>query len=105
VLRADHAHGAVVGLADLASAEPVQRAVDTGDQPWRLDPLEVARADASVLGFGPTDRMQLVEEKAGSARVRARHAGVTCDIQLIQPARLGPSGIWVVESVQPAGSR
>ena len=92
-----------VGLADLAAAQPLQRAVDVGDQPWRLDPLDVARADATVLGFGPTDPMQLVEEKTGSARVRAQHAGATYDIRVIQPARLGPTGVWVVESVRGVG--
>jgi hypothetical protein len=93
-----------VGLADLATTLPVQRAVDAGDQPWRLDPLEVARADGTVLGFAATDPMQLIDEKPGSAQVRAQHAGASYDIQLVQPARLGVSGIWVVEAVRPVGS-
>jgi hypothetical protein len=91
---------AAVGLADLASAQPVQRAVDKGDQPWRLDPLEVARADATALGFGPNDPMDLAQEQAGTAQVRAQHAGNSYEIRLIQPARLGASGIWVITSVQ-----
>ena len=93
-----------VGLADLTTTQPLQHAVDTGDQPWRLDPLEVARADGTVLGFAATDPMQLIDEKTGSAQVRAQHAGASYDIKLVQPARLGPSGIWVVESVRPVGS-
>jgi hypothetical protein len=92
-----------VGLTDLAAVQPLQRTVDVGDQPWRLDPLDVARADATVLGFGPTDPMELVEEKTGSARVRAQHAGATYDIQVVQPARLGPTGVWIVESVRGVG--
>ena len=91
---------AAVGLADLASAQPVQHAADTGDQPWRLDPLEVARADAAALGFGPDDPMDLAREQTGTAQVRAQHAGNRYDIRLIQPARLGASGIWMVTSVQ-----
>ena len=93
-----------VGLTDLAAVQPLQRAVDLGDQPWRLDPLDFARADATVLGFGATDPMELVEEKTGSSRVRAQHAGATYEIRVIQPARLGRTGVWVVESVHRLGS-
>src|SRR6266568_4845913 len=60
-------------------------------------------ADATVLGFGPSEAMQLVEEKTGSARVRAYYAGASYDIRVIQPARLGPTGVWVVESVRGVG--
>jgi hypothetical protein len=88
-----------VNLGDLAAAQPFQRAVDAGDEPWRLDPLEAARADAAVLGFDAHDPMQLVEATRGSALVRAQHAGASYEIHLIQPARLGPTGIWVVEAV------
>lgn len=90
-------------LADPASAQTVQHAVDTGDQPWRLDPLQVARADTAGFGFSPDDPMQLTHEEAGSARVHAQHEGHAYEIRLIQPARLGPSGIWVVTSVQLTG--
>ncbi len=67
-----------VGLTDLAAVQPLQ----------------------TVLGFGPTDPMELVEENAGSAQVRAQHAGATYEIRVIQPARLGRTGVWVVESVR-----
>lgn len=87
-------------LANPASAESVQHAVDTGDQPWRLDPLQVAHTDTTAFGMSPDDPMQLVHEEPGSARVRAQHAGKTYDIGLIQPARLGPAGIWIVTTVQ-----
>ncbi len=90
-------------LVDTASAQTVQHAVDAGDQPWRLDPVEVARADTAAFGFSPADPMQLIDREIGSAHVRAQHAGNTYDIQLIQPARLGSSGVWVVTSVQLAG--
>jgi hypothetical protein len=89
-------------LPDLSSAQPVQRAVDAGDQPWRLDPLEVARADTAAFGFGPNDPMDLIQEQPGAARVRAQHVGTSYEIRLIQPARLGPSGIWIATSVRPA---
>lgn len=84
---------------DPASAQSVQRSVDSGDQPWRLDPLEVARADTAVFGINPDDPMQVVQEDAGAARVRAQHAGKVYEIGLTQPERPGPTGIWVVTSV------
>ncbi len=85
--------------ADVASARQLQRAVDAGDEPWRLDPLEAARADAVALGLSATDPFQLVSADAGVARVRAHHGQASYDIRVVQPARLGPTGIWVVERV------
>jgi hypothetical protein len=92
-----------VRLTDGADAQPLQQAVDDGDQPWLLDPLEVARADAVALGLSAGDPLELVNRQPGVARVRAGHAGATYDIHLIQPARLGPTGIWVVDSIRRAG--
>ena len=46
--------------------------------------------------------MQLVDTEAGSARVRAEHGGVSYEIRLIQPARFGPTGIWVVSAIRRA---
>lgn len=90
-------------IADPASAQSVQHAVDTSDQPWRLEPLQAARADTAGFGYSADDPMRLMHEEAGPARLRAQHAGNTYEIRLIQPARLGPSGIWVVRSIQLTG--
>jgi hypothetical protein len=94
-LEPEHA----ANLGAFAATHQFQRAVDAGDEPWRLDPIDAARADAAVLGFEAHDPMQLLESGGGSARVRAEHAGVSYEIRLTQPARLGPTGIWVVEAV------
>jgi hypothetical protein len=87
--------------ADLAATQALQRSVDSGDEPWRLDPVEAARADATSLGFAPTDPLELVQSGTGSALVRAEHAGATYEIRLVQPARLGRLGIWVVSQIRP----
>jgi len=87
----------------MAPTPSLQQAVDNGDQPWRLDPLEVARAEAVALGLSAGDPLELVDRQPGVARVRAGHAGATYEIHLIQPARLGPTGIWVVDSIRRAG--
>jgi hypothetical protein len=83
-----------------AVAQELQRGVDDGDEPWRLDPLESARADATAFGFAPTDPMKLVENSAGSARVLAEHAGATYEIRVVQPARLGRLGVWVLSEIR-----
>jgi hypothetical protein len=85
---------------DLNSTAPVQGAVDSGAQPWRLDPLAVAHAEATPLGLASDDPMRLVEERPGSALVRARHASSTYEIALSQPASADPHGIWVVDSMR-----
>jgi len=89
-----------VELGELSGTTRFHRAVDAGDEPWRLDPVEAARADTALLGFDAHDSMQLVKASEGSALVRAQHAGTGYDISLIQPARLGPTGVWVVVAVK-----
>jgi hypothetical protein len=90
---------ASIGPEAVASARDLQRSVDAGDEPWRLDPLEAARADGVGLGLAASDSFQLVSVKAGVARVRAQDGSVSYDIRVVQPARLGPTGIWAVERV------
>jgi hypothetical protein len=88
-----------IGPEALASAHELQRSVDAGDEPWRLDPLESARADAVALGLPASNSFQLLSVQAGEARVRAQDGRVSYDIRVVQPARLGPTGIWVVDRV------
>ena len=90
---------ASIGPEAVASAHALQRSVDAGDEPWRLDPLESARADAVALGLSPSDSFQLLSVETGIARVQAQDGSVTYDIRLVQPTRLGPTGIWVVDKV------
>jgi hypothetical protein len=52
------------GSADVAvpgSAMPLQSAVNGGYQPWRLDPLAVAHAEATALGLATSDPMHLLD--------------------------------------------
>jgi hypothetical protein len=85
--------------AQVAAANQLQRTVDEGDQPWRMDPLAVARADGVALGLSASDTFELLEVGAGVAKVRAQHASARYIIDLAQPARLGSTGIWVVVKV------
>jgi hypothetical protein len=118
VTLSDHADGVVIADAivwvgpakagdgtvrpqDVAAAREQQRSVDAGDQPWRLDPLQAAQADAIGLGLAASDSFHVVSVEAGTARVRVRDRGVDYDIHLVQPARLGATGIWVVERISP----
>ena len=79
---------------------PVDRPYCTAETRPVLTQAEAARADATALGFAPTDPMELIDTGAGSARVRAEHAGARYQIRVIQPARLGPTGIWVVSAIR-----
>ena len=87
------------GLADTALARRLQEAVDAGHEPWRLDPLAVARASAGTLEFTDGDAFDLVSQGPSQAVVRANHAAEAYQLRLIQPARGGPSGIWMLESI------
>ncbi len=83
-------------------AQQLQRDVDQGHTPWRLDPLQVAREDGQKLGFASGDRFELLRQTGGQATVRAVHGGQTYEIQLTQPAKTGPSGIWMIGEVRRA---
>ncbi|MCL6636491.1 MAG: hypothetical protein K6T26_00970 [Alicyclobacillus sp.] len=84
----------------------IQQAVDAGQNLWRLSPVRTAQVVGSRhLGLRPDDAYTFVEQyrDAGSglmhAVVRVQHRGCTYLVELYQPERQGPRGIWVVESV------
>ena len=93
---------------DVAALQRIQQDVDQGHMPWRLDPLEVAREEGPKLGFNATDRFELLSQAPNAASgtnhaiVRATHAGRAFEIQLIQPVKIGPNGIWTINDVRPA---
>jgi hypothetical protein len=102
------ANRATAALYEVASTKGISQlrvSQKTGGQ-WHLlgtFGLESGPTTAA-FGFSSADPMQVIHEETGSVHVGAQHAGKTYDIHLIQPSRLGSSGIWVVTSVQLAGS-
>jgi hypothetical protein len=85
---------------DIEPARLTQQAVDAGHDPWRLDPREVARTAGTTLGFADTDALELASQGPGVAVVHLVHDGTTYQMQLVQPVRVGPTGIWAVDAVQ-----
>ncbi len=85
---------------DVVDLSSVQAAVNSGDQPWRLDPVAVVHAQAATLGLSSSDPVRLMRQGDGEAVVRAEHASHSYDIQLSQPAGAGAHGIWVVDSMR-----
>ncbi|MHB9144196.1 MAG: hypothetical protein ACYC5Y_02550 [Symbiobacteriia bacterium] len=89
----------------------VQAAADAGRNPASLQPVETVRSAAADLGLDlQQDAVRLdyaVAPGAGSgaseAYVDVLHAGREYVVQLIQPVRSGPGGIWAVNSVQDMG--
>lgn len=85
---------------DPVDVRRTQQAVDEGHQPWRRDPLEVAKATAPVLGFNPqTDRFRLLGADKGRAQVEVQRGSRLYIMHLVQPLKKGPAGVWIVESV------
>lgn len=91
---------------DINELKAFQNAVNSGKDPWRLNPVEVAQKEGPQFGFKDTDGFTLVSftEKgknsgAGEAVVRARHQGVYYQIQLIQPVYHGQGGIWTITNI------
>lgn len=91
---------------DLNAMKEIQKQVDAGQQPWFLDPLQVARQLGARFGFDPgADQFTLVRQAekgaggTGEALVEATHAGTVWKIQLTQPLGPGKSSIWMINSI------
>jgi hypothetical protein len=81
----------------LAQAEALQRSVDSGHQPWLLSPTSVVIAYAqSVLRW---HQPAISKVDARTFRVREGSTTATATVTVAQPARTGPTGIWVVTGV------
>ncbi len=84
------------------NAEKLQKAADSGQNLLRLDPLQVAKADASpVYGISNTDEASLKSKENGEAVVIVKREGETYQIKLTQPATKGEKGIWAITSIAP----
>jgi len=89
---------------DMGALEQLQAAVDQGHQPWRLDPLEVARDEGQSLGFDPTqdtfDLLPSPDPVTGAAQVLVLHGERFYVIHLIQPVRVAQDGLWAIARVE-----
>jgi hypothetical protein len=90
---------AVWPLTTGEEAGNTQDQVDDGHSPWMLEPEAVVASYAGAeLGFAEP----VVEEVALTFfhyRVADATTGIAVDVQLVQPARPGPGGIWAVARV------
>jgi len=90
---------------DNTKATNLQKFVDNGKYPWRLDPSETARSDnAGAYGLEITDNFTLKDKNLneGSATVTVSKEGKSYLIKLVQPVTKGEKGIWAIVSIAPA---
>jgi hypothetical protein len=84
-------------VTDQAQVAPLQEQVDSGAQPWLLDPTEVALNYATaVYGWGSPQ----VESAQGGTVVVTDAQGGRATVTLAQPGRTGTTGIWIVTGAQ-----
>jgi len=89
---------------DLSRMKEIQNLVDQGNQPWRLDPVEVTKVDAPAnYQFSADDEytLSLKDENIGKAIVEVKkvETGKVYEVVLIQPIIKGPKGIWAILSI------
>lgn len=84
----------------------IQRAVDQGQNLWRLSPVRTAQeVGTRHLGLRTNDSYTFVEQYRDTdsglqhAVVRVKHRTCLFLVELYQPEKQGPGGIWIVESV------
>ena len=91
-------------IVDNTKAANLQKFVDNGKYPWRLDPVETARADnASAYGLGISNNYVLKDKNLndGQATATVSHNGRTYQIKLVQPITKGEKGIWAIILIAP----
>ncbi len=78
----------------------LQQKADNGEEQWRLNPLEVAQKDGRMAGFYSTDQFQQIgiEDNVALITVQGQN-GKTYILELIQPVKRGPEGIWTITDV------
>lgn len=98
---------------DLAKLKEIQAQVDQGHTPGYLDPEDVVRSSGQALGLSPaTDVIRLERlvhsgegSGTGEAYFYVLHEGREFVVQLIQPVKTGPAGIWALNSIRDIGAQ
>jgi len=93
------------GLVDINEEQIIelQKAVDRGHQPWRLDPLMVAKAEGQKYGFSATDTFALEEIRTSDsvARVKVLHNKKIYFVTLLRPVlSSGKADIWAIQKIE-----
>lgn len=91
---------------DIEKMQTIQQEVDQGHQPWRLDPVEVVKAEAPAsYEFNATDTYTLKSKDIvkGEAEVEVKKTKTgrvyTYSVKLIQPIKKGDSGAWALSLI------
>lgn len=89
-----------------------QKAVEQGNNKWRLDPLSTAKTEGPLYGLYVNGEYRLISPDdanegsgTGEALVRHTYKGKVFDILLIQPVKTGPEGIWVINAIMPCAAK
>jgi hypothetical protein len=92
---------------DPNAARTLQAEVNAGRQPWRLDPVEVARATVASVGIdssGVAYSQVATSEEPGTGRrrstVRVGTGPGSFEVDLVQPVTQGPTGIWMATGIR-----
>ncbi len=77
-------------------ATKLQAEVDRGAQPWLLDPTEVAVSYAAAQGWTASDHIVTATSTGRTTVQIFGDHGLQSELDLVQPGRTGPGGVWVV---------
>ncbi|MBM2820577.1 MAG: Cell wall hydrolase, SleB, partial [Candidatus Berkelbacteria bacterium] len=95
--------GQVEYLVDPEQVDILQKQVDNGKLPWRLDPVQTAQADGPVIyGLSVSDKytLQNKDTNGATATVKAESENGNIIITLVQSNIKGDKGIWVIKTVK-----
>ena len=75
----------------------IQKAVDEGNDAFRLDPLMAMKEDSLLFGFLTND--YFFQKQAADNFVKIAHKGNIYEVYFYQPQKIGAEGVWAVEKV------
>jgi hypothetical protein len=85
-----------------------QHAVDLGQIPWAVDPVDVVHRDGPSFGISASDQATLLGKTSDpvtlvpQANVFVQHGNQPLVVIVEQPIKTGPGGVWAIAEVRVA---
>lgn len=83
----------------------MQDAVDYGHQPWRTSAVDVAAACAEAVLLPGPEQPTVRRTNPHTVAVRTPSGKLVAIVQLAQPVKQGPEGLWVITRVDRIAER
>lgn len=78
--------------------ETIQKAVDAGNDAWRLESFMMVKEDALQFGFSEDD--SFIQKNPDEDFIKIAHKGNIYIVYVYQPVKSGADGIWAIQRIE-----